>query len=157
MKSRIIDVTSELVLTEKAEEWCSLPYPDHPGGCPNYGEKEGCPPDAPDVDKFIDLNRRHWFVVVRFDLGSFEKKMKDKHPDWTSRQARCLLYWQNSVRKRLRKEVKRFKEDHPETVSTEIPEAMGVHVLATARKFDIPIRKDPEKYVYKIALVGYPA
>lgn len=157
MKVQVINITSNLVLTNRATDWCKLSYPDHPQGCPNYGEKEGCPPAAPRVSDFIDLDRKHWFISVRFDLGSFEEKMLNEHPDWSRRKARCLLYWQSSVRKKLREEVKEFKNNHPGVVSTEVPEAMDVHVLATAKRVGIPIKRVPEKYVYKIALIGYPA
>ncbi len=80
--------------------------------------------------------------------------MKEKHPEWSDRQARCCLYWQGSVRKQLREETKKFADKNG-MVYTLIPEAMGVNVIATARKLGVPIKAKPDDMIYKIALVGY--
>ncbi|MFB6215773.1 MAG: hypothetical protein ABEJ72_02225 [Candidatus Aenigmatarchaeota archaeon] len=147
----------ELVINRDAKKWCNLPYPDHEDGCPNYGEKEVCPPNAPDIEEFIDMDREKWFVVGKFDIGKFEERMGERHPDWSSKKKRCNLYWQKSVKKKIRNVVEEFKASKDgEFVSTELPEALGVQVFATARNMGIPIKKDPDKYIYKISLVGRP-
>ena len=45
-------------------EWCQMPYPGHPKGCPNYdtGRPE-CPPNAPFVWDWIDKDKPQFFVV----------------------------------------------------------------------------------------------
>ena len=37
----------EVVVDYRARDWCRLPYPDHPRGCPNFGRRADCPPMAP--------------------------------------------------------------------------------------------------------------
>lgn len=163
-----LTVTGHLVLDERARgEWCKLPYgkrkcddkPTHPKGCPNYGKKAECPPFAPLVGDFIDLSKNHWFIISRFDLASHVEKMKLKPRKdgkaWTEKQARCVLYWQKSVVNKLEAACVVFAKLE-DLVYTLVPEAMGVHVIKTARQFNIPIKTRPTDTIYKIALVGYP-
>lgn len=151
-----IDVTGKLVINLRAREWCKLPYPGHPHGCPNYGKRDTCPPKAPIVIDVFDLSKPHWFIVEEFDLKSHMDRMKWLHPNWTERQLACCLYWQNTVRSNLMSGIRFFMQDHPEVIYTLLPEAMGVQVILTARKAGIPIEIKPKKMIHKIALVGYP-
>lgn len=151
------EVTNKLCIDHRAREWCKKPYPNHKKGCPNYGKKPECPPQAPLIEEWLDLEKNHWFIVTTFDLRVHSNKMKEKHPNWSDKQARCVLYWQGSVKKDLRTACDIFTSSHPdELVYTLLPEAMGVHVLRTARLLGLPIRARPRNLVYKIALVGYP-
>lgn len=140
----------------KAREWCKLPYPDHPKGCPMYGKKDTCPPQAPLINSFFDLSKPVFLLAVEFDLSAHIERMLQKHPDWSDRQARCVLYWQESVNKSLRGECDKFRWLNPQMITTICPEAMGVNVMETARHCGIPIETKPKKIVYKIALAGYP-
>lgn len=153
--TQIHEVTGRMVIDHRAREWCKLPYPGHPKGCPNIGEKPDCPPKAPLVEDWLDLSRPHWFIIEDFDISAFAERMKEKHPDWTDRQCRCVLYWQNIPRKHLREAIEDFQRMHPGTISTLLPEAMGVHVIKTARELGVPIKAKPNGTVFKIALVGY--
>ena len=150
----ILNVTGKMIIDKQAREWCKLPYPDHPHGCPNYGKKKDCPPQAPFIESFISLSKPHFFVCQRFDLGSWSKQMKEKHPEWSDRQARCCLYWQGHVRKLLRESVK--KNLRPGMIYTLCHEAMGVNVIKTAKRCGLSISVRPKDIVYKIALMGYP-
>ena len=152
---KIIDITGELIIDHRSREWCKLPYPNHPKGCPNYGNSIECPPIIKVVEEIFDLEKSHWFIVTSFNLKEFSKRMKIKHPEWSEKQTRCCLYWQNTPRKELRIAIEEFKIKYPNTISTLIPEAMGVHVMGTVRKFGIPIKTKPTDIIYKIALVGY--
>ena len=109
------------------------------------------------VDDFIDLEQPHWFVVERFDLKTHKERMLFAHTDWSDRQAKCVLYWHGTVKKRLREKTEAFIQSHPGAVYTLLPEAMGVNVIVTARRLGIPIEIKPENIVHKISLVGYPA
>jgi len=151
-----IDITGQLIINLKAREWCQLPYPGHPKGCPNYDKSPKCPPQAPVVTDHFNLTKQHWFVVVKFNLAEHMTRMKTKHPEWTEKQCRCCLYWQNTVRKQLRIGIQQLQSKYPNIVSTLLPEAMGVNVMVTARKLGIPIEVKPTEFVHKIALVGYP-
>jgi len=139
--------------TEKAREWCKLPYPDHPKGCPAYGRRKDCPPNAPRFHERFDPP--FYLVAVRFDLAEHAKKMRVKHPDWSEKQARCLLYWQRQVDKQLKKECLKLLDKLPASFDyTMKPEAMGVNVITTALKIYIPIETKPQNYVWKIAIIG---
>lgn len=152
----IIDVTNKLVINYKSRDWCKIPYPQHPDGCPNYNKNIYCPPQSPRIETWLDIDKPHWFIVSEFNLSKFAQRMKIKHPNWSEKQSRCCLYWQNIPRKELRITMNKFIEEHPGVVSTMIPEAMGVQVIITARRLGIPIKTKPDDTVYKIALVGYP-
>lgn len=151
----VLNVTGQLVLTEKTREWCKLQYPGHPNGCPNYGMNPQCPPQAPWISDYFDLTKDHWFVVVQFNLGVFSQKMKLQHPNWSDKQTRCCLYWQNMVRKELRKECGEMVQKVSGLEYTLLPEAMGVNVVSTALKLGIPIEVKPETFIHKIALVAF--
>jgi len=140
----------------KAREWCKLPYPDHPKGCPNYGHKSTCPPTVPLLETLYDLSKPSYLVVVEFDLAGHVHKMLAKHPDWTERQTRCVLYWQGGVRKQLQAEVDYYLRIIPDLVATLCPEAMGMNVIATAQLAGVPVRVKPEDRVFKIAFLGSP-
>jgi predicted metal-binding protein len=150
---KIIDVTGSLVVQERVREWCKLPYPNHPRGCPKYNHSEECPPKAKHVQEVFDLYQQHWFAVEAFDLSRQTRVMAERHPEWSERQCRCCLYWQGGVRKRLRETCERLVNELPGFIYTLNPEAMGVNVFRTAHRHGLMIRKNPE-IVHKIALIG---
>lgn len=135
-------------------EWCRDPYPGHPHGCPNWGQKDTCPPKAPRIGKVLDLHKPMYFAVARFALQSWSERMKALHPGWSDRQARCLLYWQPRLRKALRDFVEEKRSAGQEVLYT--PEAAGVNVLLALTLCSFPVEWQPTHYVCKVALVGYP-
>jgi len=147
-------VQANLIIDYGAREWCKLPYPLHPNGCPNYGYKYGCPPKSPLVEAVIDLDKPCWFVVVEFDLGSHIEKMLSLHPSWSNRQARCVLYWQGTVNKELKMRSALAKLEHPNTNIFLTPEAMGVDVIKTMVNLGFPIQIQPIRTVFKVALLA---
>lgn len=153
---KIFDITGKLEIDSRARQWCLLPYPGHKKGCPMFNKKDICPPKVQEIDKFIDLNKKHWFAVVSFSLHKHMEKMKINNPTWTDKQLRNCLYWQGTVRKKLRILCENFAKENEGVVFNNCPEAMGVHVFKTARKIDIPIKKNVDDIVYKIAIIGYP-
>jgi len=133
--------------------WCKLPYPGHKQGCPNYGKKKGCPPFT---KKIHDIIETPFFLSIQsFDLEKHAKKMKEKHPNWTDKQCRNLLYWQKSVIKRLKDESYQFARTQGDNfVVLEVPEANGVQVFETCKKVGILLDKNPGKIVYKVMIIG---
>lgn len=156
--SFIVSPVDSLIIDYRARDWCKLPYPNHPRSCPNFGKKDDCPPKAPNVEDFFDLDKDLTLIAVRYDLERHAVRLKAnaraKGKEISDRQARCVLYWQGKVRKALREFCERVTI-LPE-IYTLIPEAMGVHVIRTAKLNGIPIKTRPERYVWKIALTGYP-
>ena len=149
----IIDVTDKLVFCIEARRWCLLPYPDHPKGCPNYGKKDICPPKAPHISEWLSGTGELRFVCVSFNLKEHAERMLGLHPNWSQRQARCLLYWQPKVNKSLISLVSTLVHETGLKI-TYCPEAMGVDVIKTAQSVGIPIEAPPKDIVHKIALVA---
>lgn len=148
----VLEVTDKLIVDYRAREWCKLPYPNHPKGCPNYGKRFSCPPQAPRIEDWTDLYKKMWFVYVTFNLEEHAELMLLRHPRWTERQARCLLYWQPKVNKELKQVTWDFASDRLNRISY-CPEAMGINVIQTVQNLGLPIEKKPTKMVYKISLV----
>lgn len=129
--------------------WCKAPYYDHPHGCPNYPE---CPSEYQD---FCNISPHDWFAVIEeFDLATHAENMKQKHPDWTERQCRNLLYWQNTVRKRLKAKALIFKQ--VDDILLEIPEACGINVFATLSNVGIILQRQKPNYIVKTMFIGRP-
>ena len=143
----------KIVIDYRARDWCKLPYPDHPLGCPNYGLRDTCPPNAPLIKDYFDLSQPLWLIVVEFNLAEHISRMKQKHPNWSDRQAKCVLYWQGAVNKELRLQTSHFAANNG-LAYTLCPEAMGVQVIKTAKLLGIPIQPRPTDYVYKVAILG---
>jgi len=134
---------------------CRLPYPGHREGCPNVGRSHSCPPYSIRLGMKYDLKKPCYFVYVKFNIKKQEVRMLKLHPNWTKKQARCLLYWQNVVRREL-KEKAEFYAYRPGLGYELIPEAMGLHVFETALYHGIKIERNysKQKYIYKIAFIG---
>jgi hypothetical protein len=147
----VVKDLSEVVIEPKARQWCKLPYPDHPKGCPNYGKRDTCPPKAEKFEKI--LNPPFYLVGVKFDLEAWANKLKEKHPNWSDRQARCCLYWQGKVRKVLKQACEHTNKFFHGKILY-VPEGNGVDVFKTCEKVGIHLDRNPKKYVWKIAIIG---
>lgn len=149
------------IINMEVRHLCRRPYPGHKKGCPNYGKRDTCPPNAPLLSHFFDVMKPIYAVWVTFDLGAHVKRMRAKQPEWSYRQLSCCLYWQGTARKALKQEINelgiQFGNPNFEVVGSLIPEAMGVDVTATMRRIGIVLEWPPLKTVYKIAFVGSPA
>ena len=151
----IREATGKILITRKAGAWCQIPYPSYPKGCTNYGKAETCPPNAPMVDQWFDLEFPHWFVVAKCDITAQAAKMAEAHPEWSPKQCANSRYWQGPAHKMLRYHSRELMEKNPGTDFTLRPEAMGVIVITTAKKLGIPIELKPNGTLFKISLVGY--
>lgn len=156
MQGKLLPCTGKVVIDMQAREWCKLPYHDHPKGCPNYGRRAICPPQAPLVTNFLNLEKVTWLMVAAYDLGAHMDRLAKLYPGWSELQLRNPLYWQGSVHSFLKTLCEEFAQKHPEVIYTLIPEAMGVNVFSTVLHFGIPLEKKPKRIVYKVALIGYP-
>lgn len=142
---------NNVIYNKKARgEWCAIPYPNHPKGCPNISK---C------IEKRNDFNfwnELEWYAIMeKFDLKSHSEKMKLKHPNWTERQCRNLLYWQGGVRKRLREKTFDFANaDRNTVVLLDIPEASGVDVFETMKDHGIILERHNPDNIIKIMFVG---
>lgn len=135
---------------------CTMPYPLHPKGCPNYGKRDSCPPSARFYADVYDLNKPVYAVVNEFNLGAHASRMKEKHENWSDRQLYCVLYWQGTARKQLRLKIKEAlglaKLDG--YCAETCPEAMGVNVTDTLAKVGVCLEWPPRYFARQVALLG---
>jgi predicted metal-binding protein len=156
---KIIEL-KKLFLVDDPGRLCILPYPDHPKGCPNFGRSESCPPHTLKLGDKYDLTKPNYFIVKPFDLAAQKTRMKNLHPEWSEKQCACCLFWQNGVRSKLKSECQRFVNEKENFNFKDyfdyrlIHEAMGLDVFKTAVEHGIPIERNPQNMVYKIAFVG---
>ena len=152
MPWNMIDV---VVYDPSVRELCTERYPNHTKGCPNYGKKPSCPPQAPLFMDICDSSRPIFVIWNRFDFGAHVARMKAKHPEWSERQLACCLYWQGTARKVLAGEIEEFKRTYPTYQVTRCPEAMGINVTATMKKYlAISLEWPPVNHAYQVA-VGF--
>lgn len=153
LKVRSIDISYDDIVWEKLErivEWCCLPYPNHPNGCPKAGECNLYRTDLKDKLKQYDQLR---MVFVEFNLEAHAENMKSKHPAWSDRQCKCLLYWQNHVDKQLHDKI-HFMYANPDIY--EGAEGGGVNFYRTCQNMNTPLELiRNSKIVKKIAIIGF--
>lgn len=151
----------ETLVMAKTKAWCRLAYPGHPRGCPKYAGacfgKNGRKKQR-FIDEFIDTSKPMYIVYNEFDLEAFSKSLKARHPDWSDRQTRCVLYWQKGAKKSLREKVKcavNAITPKPDFIESS-PEEFGVNLYATCLR--VGLKLDPinrMKICRHMALVGY--
>ena len=71
---------------------CRRPYYGHPKGCPNWAKRPTCPPQAPLLPDVLELSQPVYCVWNAFDLAGHVSPLRERHPDWSERQLRCVLY-----------------------------------------------------------------
>ncbi len=137
---------------------CTRPYPGHPRGCPNYGKRNTCPPQAPLFEEFFAEDRPFYLIYNVFPIGEHIKKMSKKHKEWSERQLSCCLYWQSTARKQLKNRIdiflSRMRKRENLIVET-VPEALGVDITGTMKKIGITLEWPPRLLAYQVALAGY--
>lgn len=140
------------VIDYHMRELCARPYPGHPQGCPNYGKRPGCPPQAPLFDQHFDLSRPIYAIYVNFDLVRIVNKAK---PGVCADQTRQGKAWQGHARRLLRDNIRDFLSYHPGYSVVVNPEAMGVNVQETMARVGVSLTwQDSPKSIYKVALAG---
>ena len=145
----------DLVIDSRAMgPWCTLPYPNHPKGCPNYAKKDTCPPFSKKIDEIS--KPPYYLVIENFDIEKQAKRMKERHPEWSDRQCRNLLYWQKGVTKKLREEANSFLQtNEKDLILLKVPEAHGVNLFQTCENIGIKLEKNPQKIVKKMMIIGH--
>jgi len=145
-----------LIISKKTGQWCKLPYPNHPKGCPNYGKKANCPPQAPWIYDYFNTLRPMYLVHSEFDLAAHVELMKQRHPDWSDRQCRCVLYWQSKSRKQMKERVFCAVNLLKTNRITACPEAMGLNVFATAAVSGLKMERTRSVCICRhVSLIGH--
>jgi hypothetical protein len=132
-----------------------LPYPNHPKGCPKYGHPK-CAPNLPQIADVLNLKNPVYIAFSEFNLEAHARKMKEKHPHWTERQCKNVLYWQNTSRKWMRERARCAKILTGADTIIECPEGMGVNVYSTCIVAGLKLEKIKDlKICRHVALIGY--
>ncbi|MBD3216132.1 MAG: hypothetical protein GF311_26195 [Candidatus Lokiarchaeota archaeon] len=160
-----------IIFSKKTRLWCRLPYPDHPKGCPNYNKNRLCPPKIKYMNDLTQKYNFYYLVYAIFDLKNQKERMLKRNPKWSKRQAKCLLYWQRSVKKYLKDylleiyEKNRDKDKYllscgsgfkSEIFDQEIipsMEAAGIDVYRTMKNNHIDFEIKPNKKVILVNLI----
>ncbi len=139
---------------------CMKSYHAHPQGCPNYGQRDCCPPAAPLFKNAFDTNHDVWALWACFDIGHHRDKQRICHPTWSPRALVNPRHWQGTVRKFLREAVagwlerKQYGIDGHNIAFTTCPEAMGVNVTATMQNVGVELEWPPKETTRMIFLAG---
>lgn len=144
----------EPVIDYKVIALCRQTYHGHPKGCPNWGI-DRCPPKVGLFDKVYDTTQPVYAVVNDYDLGAHMQRMKAKHPHWTDRQLRNVLYWQQTARKQLEAKIRHELETGFTGYTAErCPEGMGVHVTRTLENAGITLEWPPMQFARQVAFLA---
>ncbi len=134
---------------------CAKQYEGHKKGCPNYGKKSMCPPNIPMFDEVFDVEKDIYCIYYAYNIKKHMDNMKEKHPNWTDRQLRNVLYWQGTAKKEHKKIVNEFLKDHTE-YEVIAPEAMGIDVTGSVKTIGIDLEWLPVNKSYRIAFAAIP-
>lgn len=132
--------------------WCRLPYDGHPKGCPMFGQRSGCPPEAPYFTELVDPP--YYLIIKEFDLEAQAERMREHHPDWSEKMCRNSRYWQKGFIKELMAEAQEFLWQFPDGMILNRPEANGINLFETCALHGIELERNPQKVVRKMVLVG---
>ena len=144
------------VIDPKVRALCVAPYPNHKKGCPNFGKKAGCPPQAPMLGDAIDLSKPVYLIYHKYNFKGHVERMRAAHPDWSQRQLECCLYWQGTARKGLKAAIADFNFEHfgQFFFINSCPEAMGLNVTATMKSIGVELEWPPVNFTHHVALAG---
>lgn len=152
----IIKIDTKIIPFEKkVQSYCKIRSKSYPKGCPNYGKKEGCPPNQLLINKVLDFSKPIYIIYTEFDIGGFAKKMLEKHPTWTEKQTYCCRYWQPKARKFQRSEESKAVKELGLTKIVNGPEACGVNVMELMKKIGVILEWPPKKITRLVSLGGY--
>lgn len=152
----IIKIDPKIIhFNRRVFEYCTIPYPGHKGGCPNYNKKTDCPPNQLLIDRVLDFKKDIYLISTSFDLYNHLLRMKRKHLNWSLRQLKCLLYWQSRARKIQSQEVYKTMREYGLHKIVFNPEKHGVQVFDTMRELGIALEKNPMWTVWLVSLAGF--
>jgi len=88
---------------------CSRKYPRHNKGCPNI---EKCK-NIPFFDDIKRTETRYYYLLfANFNYEKYQELRKLDNPSLTMNQVRCVLYWQNSIKKILKQRIEYLVENN---------------------------------------------
>ena len=154
---------------EEIQDLCTNKYYKHSNGCPNYGIKDGCPPNQPLIDRVLNFEKDLYIIYTQFNVGEFAERMRINHLGWSKhpRQWYNPRIWQPQARTLHRADQAEATEEHNLTKIVSSPEAHGVNVTKLMKNIEITLKWGwPPKHivenqeylnnvVYLVSLGGY--
>lgn len=154
--------SSILEYSPRVQNYCLLPYPNNPTGCPNRGKFRPlngfpqeyksriireCPPTIEQIldgsrekllliDQIFDFSQPLYALWIEFALG---KDAEERSQRTQRKPEHCYnkRWWQNRARKQLSDEVLRFLDLYANTIVDLCPEAHGVNLDKSMAKIGI--------------------
>lgn len=152
-------------------DFCYYPYPGHPNGCPNIDK---CHSDKK-IPYFSEVVKNskftHYYLIsINFNFAKYKTFRKKENPEFFNSEARlkCLIYWQNSVKKLLKQKIEdlinnqnslfiagcgsgmKIKGYNKYVYSME---AMGINVFSTLKLNKIPFELKPKNKIILCSLI----
>ncbi len=138
-----------IYFTNKIKRWCQLPYKNHKNGCPNYNKNPLCPPNSPDFK--INIHNYNYFYLIYaiFNFKKYKELRKLENPDRTNAQINCVLYWQGSIKKMLKDNIRYiFINNHIIAVQN------NFYLLGCGSGFNDKLLKKYQYKIYSMESVG---
>ena len=152
----IVKIDPEIIpYSKEVQNLCAVKYYKHPNGCPNYGKRDSCPPNQPLINEVLDFEKDVYLIYIEFDVGNFAKRMWDRHPNWTERQAYNPRLWQPRARKYLREEEQKAREEYNLEIIDKSPEARGVNLNLLFKRIGVELEWPPRKITRVASLGGF--
>ncbi|TFG06600.1 MAG: DUF2284 domain-containing protein [Promethearchaeota archaeon] len=82
--------------------------------CPNYNHSWSCPPAAPYLEQEISTYKKFFLIYSKFDLESYVKEIKLKHPRRSEQKIKNNYYMKSVYRNDLGKEIEKFLKQYQE-------------------------------------------
>jgi hypothetical protein len=118
--------------------------------------RDHCPPKVGLINQYMDIEKPMHLVIEEFDLAQHIQRMLTLHPHWSDRQARCCLYWQKGVRKKLKQKVELVMDILKLDAVSYVPEGMGVQMYNTCLQSGLKLERIRDLKLHRqIAIVGY--
>ncbi|MBU3941881.1 MAG: hypothetical protein KKF74_03135 [Nanoarchaeota archaeon] len=136
-------IEPEIILYDsKIQDLCKNEYYKHPNGCPNLGKKEGCPPNQPMINRFLNFEKDLYIIYTQFNVGEFAERMRLKHPEWSEhpRQWYNPRIWQPQARKLHHTEQAKATKENNLTKIVSSPEAHSVNVTELMKNLGITLK-----------------
>ena len=144
---------------------CAYPYPNHPKGCPN--QEKCC--SSPYFD-ILEPFKYYYLLYLVFNYKKYKELRREEHPEWTENQTKCVLYWQNSLKRLIKDYLEDlykegnhfyiigcgsgFKLSFQNKVFS--MESMGINVFSTLKRNGIGFEVKPRDKVLLVNLLCSP-
>ncbi len=110
-----IDLNTIIYYPEVFELLCYYHYPNHPKGCINIDKCRNL--NVPYFGKLLHYGdyRYYYLIYLNFDFKQYKELRKNENPEFfnTENRLKCLIYWQNSLRKIIKDYLEGLKKSNP--------------------------------------------